>query len=141
MAVTSAGWLAQGLARVVPQPDPRFLGMALLAVAMAVAVACISSWYGNAAAALVLSFTVVRFLLGALHGLAGDQGFEAAAGVVGLVVTVLALYLALATELERLRTAPDLPMIRRGASWADRDEDFAGQLAEVELEPGVRRQL
>jgi succinate-acetate transporter protein len=141
MAVTSAGWLVQGLSKVVPDPDPHFAGVALLAVAATIAVACASSWFGNAAAALVLTFTVARFLLSALHGLTGGEGLEDAAGVVGLVVTVLALYLALATELGRLRTAPDLPLLRRGASWENRREGFAGQLAGIEHEPGVRRQL
>jgi succinate-acetate transporter protein len=104
-------------------------------------VACISSWFENAAAALVLTVTVVRFGLGALHALTGSAGLEDAAGVVGLLVAALAFYLALATELERLRTAPDLPMLRRGASWENREEGFAGQLAGIDQEPGVRRQL
>jgi succinate-acetate transporter protein len=113
MALAAAGWLAQGIARVVPNPDPHFLGIAMLAIAAAMTFVCLSSWFSNRAVSIVLTCTAIRFLLVALHSLTGSAGLEHAAGVVGLVVAAAAGYVAAATELEATGSGPRLPLLLR----------------------------
>jgi hypothetical protein len=71
----------------------------------------------------------------------GVGSWAPVAGVVGLVLGALALYAALAYELEDTRSQTVLPTWRRGEAL----QAFTGTLAEqttgVEHEAGVRRQL
>jgi succinate-acetate transporter protein len=141
MALAAAGWIAQGFARVVPAPDAHFLGIAMLAVAGAMIVPCSSSWFGNRAVSLVLAGTALRFLLVALHSLTGAAGLEDAAGIVGLVVAALALYVAVASEFEAISSGPRLPIPRRGPAWESVEGGLDRQLRGLRHEAGVRKQI
>jgi succinate-acetate transporter protein len=82
-----------------------------------------------------------RFLVGGLYELVGSTGLERAAGVLGLFITAIGAYGALALGLEDVRHATVLPVGRRGEAKVAFEGDLATQLEPLEHEAGVRRQL
>jgi succinate-acetate transporter protein len=68
-------------------------------------------------------------------------GWKTLAGLVGLVLGPLAVYVALAIEPDETRGEGLLPMGRRNHGAQATGGDLLDQLQEVEHAPGVRRQL
>ena len=92
-------------------------------------------------AAAVMGLAGVRFAVTGAYHLTGFPDWQRTAGWVGLVLAAVALYAALALELEGARGRTVLPLGRRGAAaTAVRGE---GPLAPADLArvPGVRPQL
>jgi succinate-acetate transporter protein len=77
--------------------------------------------------ALVLGTAGLRFLLTGIYQLSGDEAWEDAAGVVGLLLAALAIYAGWAAELEDVFERTVLPLGRRKTRPAG--------------EPGVRAEL
>ena len=75
-----------------------------------------------------MGLAAVRFLVTGGYHLTGSAGWKSAAGWVGLLLGLLALYAALALELEASHRRTVLPLGRRSP-------------AEPDGEPGVRPQL
>ena len=140
-ALTSGAWFAVGVDRLLPTPGGDALGIALIAFAAALAIPVAVSSMSNLAVCVVLTLTGARFLLSAIHEMSGGSEIESAAGVLGLVVSLLSLYTALALELEGLRRGPALPLLRRGSGWISLRGGFGEQVQGIEHEAGVRRQL
>lgn len=143
MGVLSGTWASIALIRWTGDPgtssDP--LGTLLLVAAVAMLVPAAAAATGKLVPALVLGTTAVRFALTGVSEITAGSLSEDLAGIVGLVLCVLAVYAALAMTLEDARRRTVLPLGRRG-SGADSlrrglDEQFAG----VEHEAGVREQL
>ena len=78
--------------------------------------------------AAVMGLAGVRFVVTGIYELQASPTWKSAAGWVGLALAVLALYAALALELEASHGRTILPLGRRGP-------------VDVAVEPGVRPQL
>jgi uncharacterized protein len=89
---------------------------------------------------LVITVGATRFVLTGLYELTASTGVEHAAAVVGFALAGVALYSALATEIEDVR-GTKLPIGRRGVAKAALEEPLESQLARIEHEAGVREQL
>jgi uncharacterized protein len=128
MGILCGTWLSIGLVTLTGEPgatsDALGLFLLLAAVAMLVPAAAAT---GKLVANAVLATTSLRFATNGLYQLltAGDA-WRAVAGVVGLILCVLAVYAALAMALEDALGRAVLPLGRRTA---------------IESEPGIRDQL
>lgn len=76
-----------------------------------------------------------------MHQLTSNDGWEDAAGIVGLFLFALALYAALAAELEDTQKRTILPLGRRGKGKVAVEGSLVDQVLHVESEPGVKQQL
>lgn len=70
-----------------------------------------------------------------------DHSWQTAAGVTGILLGMLALYAALAFELEDQRRRTVLPTLRKGGGLTAMRADLPAQVDEVANEAGVRKQL
>lgn len=116
------------------------LGALLLIAAVAVLVPGVAG-YSKLVAAAVMIGTAIRFGITGGYELASSGAWKAAAGWSGIALAALALYGALALELEGARRHTILPVGRSGlAREAARGEGVfdSGELAR---EPGVRPRL
>jgi succinate-acetate transporter protein len=143
MGLLSGVWLAVGLVTYTSPPGSTSDALGLFLVVAAVAI-----WIpaGNAALsklvpALVLGTAGLRFLVTGVYQLTGGHGWEEAAGVIGLALAVLAVYAALATELEDVLKRTVLPLGRRGKGAQALNGVLYDQVGQVQKEPGVRLQL
>lgn len=142
MGVLAGTWAAVGLVTVTAPPGSTSPALGVLLVtaacAMVVPTAAAST---KLVAALVMGLSAVRFLVTGVATTSGSVSWKEAAGVTGLVLAALALYAALAMELEDARHRTVLPTLRRGARadvMTGRAED---ELADLQHEAGVRKQL
>jgi succinate-acetate transporter protein len=139
----SGAWLASALTLMNSPPGQtdKAFGVFLLALAAAMFVIVAGASLGKAGAALVMIVGSARFGLTGLYELTGSTGLEHAAAIVGFVLAGIALYTALATEVEDVRGERKLPIGRKDAAASALDAPFADQLRMVENEAGVRQQL
>jgi hypothetical protein len=89
----------------------------------------------------VLGFASCRFALTGIVGLTHSAGLKTATGVVGCAVAAAALYAALALELEGSRDPSSLPTFRRTHSRSALVAPLDEQVAALEHEAGVRKNL
>jgi succinate-acetate transporter protein len=82
-----------------------------------------------------------RFLVSGLYELLDKTPLERASGVLGLVITGIGAYGALALGLEDVQHRTILPVGRRGEARLAFEGDLAAQMVPLEHEAGVRRQL
>lgn len=92
-------------------------------------------------AGVVMTTTAVHFVVLGVYELTGASTLGTAAGAIGLFLAAVALYGALAFELEDQRQRTILPVLRRDAAAAAMEPRLAPQLQGVENEAGVRQQL
>jgi len=92
-------------------------------------------------AALVNLMTALRFWVTAVYEWGAPHVWETAAGGVGIALGVLALYAALAFEVEDQRRATVLPTLRRSSGVVAMTGDLAAQVSKAHNEAGVRKQL
>jgi succinate-acetate transporter protein len=90
---------------------------------------------------LIFFTAALRFFLGGMHQLTGNEGWEDAAGVVGLVLCGLAIYGAFAAELEDAQGETVLPIGRRMKGRLALAGSLDEQMKQAPNEPGVRLQL
>jgi succinate-acetate transporter protein len=133
MGLLSGTWLATALVWLTSAPAERSGALGLLLVAacgllIAVAAAMATD---KLAIALVLAVEGARFALAGIYDLGASETWQDAAGVVGLLVVVLAGYSLLAAVLEDATRRTVLPLGRRHRAVT---ADPAG-------EPGVRGRL
>jgi uncharacterized protein len=129
MGVLTGTWAVVGLTTATSPPGAtsRGLGVLLVTAGLCMLVPAVSAG-SKLVPAAVMALAGVRFAVTGAHHLTGSPDWEAAAGWVGLVLAVLALYAALALELEGSHRRTILPLGRRGE-------------ASVSEDPGVRPQL
>lgn len=141
VGILATGWLAFGLIQIVAPPSHPTGGLGLLLLAVAGLLVCSSLAVGLAKPlpAAVFLLAAVRFVLAGIYHLNSNGSVQDAAGVVGLVVTGLAAYCALAFELEGQMRQPVLPTFRRGSGETAISGGLAEQVAEVANEAGVRQ--
>ena len=144
MGLLSGIWLATALVLLASEPGSTSdaLGLFLLLGGTAMLVPASAAAPLKLVPALVLGTAGVRFLVTGVYHLSGNDAWREAAGVLGLVLTPLAVYAAWAAALEDVHKRTILPLGRRGrarrAVERGLDEEVAPNLAR---EPGVRHQL
>jgi uncharacterized protein len=131
MGVLAGTWLSVGLITLTSPAGSTSdaLGLFLLVAAVAMLVPALASASGKLVATAVLSATALRFASTGMYELTASATWEDVAGVVGVLLCVVAVYAALAIALEEARRETVLPTGRRGTG------------ADVGHEPGVRPQL
>lgn len=142
VAVQGGTWALIGLTTLTAPPGSTSpgLGVVLLAAAVATLIPAVAG-QSKPVPAAVLAATAVRFAVTGVHELTASAGWQAAAGWTGLAVALLALYAALALELEGARRRTVLPLGRRGLARGSVAGEEALDTGELAREPGVRPRL
>lgn len=130
MGVLAGTWAVVGLATLTSPPGTASggLGVLLLCSAVSMSVPAAAAATSKAVPALVMGLAALRFAVTGAYELTGSGGWKGAAGLVGLVLAAVAVYAALAMELEGTTGRTVLPLGRRGS-------------LDVGEEPGVRPRL
>jgi uncharacterized protein len=136
MGLLSGTWAVVGLVTLtsVPGTVSPGLGVLLLAAGVGMLVPAAGAVSSKIAPALVMALAGCRFAVTGIYQLDGGATWKAAAGWTGLVLAVVALYTALALQLEAGGERTVLPVGRRGAGRLPEDPELL-------REPGVRAQL
>jgi len=115
MGVLAATWLALGAAMFtgVPGQLSPGLGLLLIGAAGGLLVPAAVGSLTKGVAATVMGLASLRFDLTGAYEIAGTEGWRLAAGVCGLVLFAVALYAALAFEVESSYGRTVLPTGRR----------------------------
>lgn len=117
------------------------LGMMLAAASAALLVPVAAELTSAVVPALVLFATATRFGIAAVWNLSGSTEWKHAAGYAGLVVGALALYGALALELESALGRDLLPVLPLGGGRVARHGPLEEQVRGIATSPGIRRKL
>ena len=142
MGLLSGAWLVTGLITFLGHGKAAGgLGLFLLGVATVLLVPATVGLANKPLASTVMVGAALRFYLTAGYELSAASEWKYAGAAEGLVLAALAVYAALAFELEdnRLRTA--LPTVRRGQARRALSGSMDDELARVYHEAGVRKQL
>ena len=96
---------------------------------------------GKIVPSLVLATAGLRFVLTGIYEISASETWKHLAGVVGLILTALAVYAAYAAEYEDVLKRSVLPLGRRGKGRQALEGTYADQVAALTHDPGVRQQL
>jgi succinate-acetate transporter protein len=142
----TAAWLAIALGLIEATPGSfspsRPVGLLMLAVGAALLVPALADLNGGSllpAAALALASA--RFLLTGITAFAASSGLREVTGALGLAVAAVALYAALALELEGATQEAVLPTFRRAQSAMALVAPLDEQAERLEHEAGIRKNL
>jgi succinate-acetate transporter protein len=113
----------------------------LFYLAGAVLVSAVLAASGKVLAAAVFTLAAARFAVTGGYEYVGGAELKHAAGRIGLALCVLALYAALAFEVEALRHATILPTLRHGPGKHVLTAKGLGPVGSAEREAGARQQL
>lgn len=143
MGLLAGSWAAVGVVLLLSHPGSRSAGLAwmLVLAGFTLAVPAAAALQTKLLAGAVNVMTAVRFWVTAVYEWGAPHGWETAAGVVGIALAVLAVYAALAFEVEDQRRQTVLPTFRRGAGSLAMTGDLADQVSRAHNEAGVRKQL
>jgi succinate-acetate transporter protein len=143
MSVLALSWLTIGLVTATSPPGGHSaaLGLLLLLTSVAIALTGVTAANTKVVMALVLWTASLRFLLTAVFHLTGGEGWKTASGLLGLGLTVLAVYAAWASELEDATGKSVLPTGRRGKGLIALHGSLYEQVQDVSAEAGVRARL
>ncbi|WP_274543371.1 GPR1/FUN34/YaaH family transporter [Streptomyces sp. DH-12] len=143
MGVLAGTWLAMGaiMASGPPGATSEAAGLLLLLAGLALLIPVTAGGADKLVASVVLVTSSLRFFLTGAYHLSGGTAWKEAAGITGLVLTAVALYAALAFEVEDVRHRAVLPTLRRGSGAGAFDGTSGHQFADVIKEAGVRREL
>lgn len=142
IGVLSFSWLTYGLLLLTSPPGSRsavaaiFLFTAGAALLPAVASAAVA----KLVPAAVLLVAAAKLVLTGVFEKVGGAGWEHAAGWEGVVLAAMALYGALASDLESEMSRTVLPVGRWGRGRRAVVQSVADQAATLQVEPGVRTQ-
>jgi len=143
MSVLALTWLVIGLVLLTSKPGSTSgaLGLFLLVSGAAMVLTSLTAALSKLVPAAVFGLAALRFFATAGYELSGRQAWEQAAGVLGLLLFVLALYAAWAAELEDALGRTVLPLGRRGRGKVAVHGSLLEQVKDVSTRPGVREQL
>lgn len=143
MGLLAGSWGTIGLTLLLSPPGARSSGLALVLVmgAAALLVPAVAASQAKVLAAVVIFGTATRFAVTAVYEFGAGSTWETVAGVVGVVLAAIALYAALAFEVEDQGRHTVLPVFRRGSGLEAMQGDLAAQVAHAANEAGVRKQL
>lgn len=117
------------------------LGMLLTVAGVALVVPAAAATESKVLAASVNLTTAVRWWTTAVYELGAPHVWKTVAGSVGLALAALAVYAALAFELEDQRRQTVLPVLRRGSGEQAITGDLYEQVGKASNEAGIRKQL
>ena len=142
MGILSGTWAAIALATLALPAGATSPGLGVVLIGSAAAMLVpATGGRTKAVAATVMALSAVRFAVTGIAQLNGDAGWLAAAGWIGLVLAIVALYAAFAFALEGTDKRTVLPLWRFGRSAAAVGGDLREQASGLAREPGVRTQL
>src|SRR5215216_353843 len=115
MGVLALTWLSVGLVFLTSAPGEKSdaLGLLLLLSGLAMLLTGVVASLSKLAVAAVFVTAALRFALSGLDQLTGNEFWENTAGIVGLALFAVAVYVALAAELEDAQGKTVLPLGRR----------------------------
>jgi succinate-acetate transporter protein len=114
LGLLAGTWATLGVSLLLSPPGTTNpgLGILLVAAAGALAVPATAALTSKVVATLVLVLAAVRFAITGGYELTGAQGWQYASGICGIVVAGLALYAALAAEVDSATRRNLLPLLR-----------------------------
>lgn len=142
VGVQAAAWFTLGLLLLTSAPGTRSdtVSIFLFAAAASLIPAAATTALGKIVPALVMVATSVRFVLTGLYERFGGAAWAHSAGWEGVALACLALYAALAIDVESARHRTVLPLGRRGSGKTALVPGPPRE-ATLETQPGVREQL
>lgn len=143
VGVLSVTWLALGLLLVTGRPGAlsATVSIFLFAAAAALVPSAVTASLHKAVPGLVMAAASLRFVLTGLYERFGGPAWEHAAGWEGVGLAGLALYAALAADIEGALHRSVLPLGRHGRGVEAMGQDLFEQVPDLEREPGVREQV
>jgi uncharacterized protein len=143
MGLLAGIWLTVGLVTrdAPPGATSKALGTFLVLAAVAMLVPAVGASTSKLVPCLVLLTTSLRFLVTGIYELGGGEHWKTTAGCVGIVLSVFAVYAALALEVADVTGREPLPVFRRGRGATASGGELADQFIDIEHEAGVRKQL
>jgi succinate-acetate transporter protein len=143
MSVLALTWLSTGLALLTGEPGTRSpaLGLLLLSSAVAVGLTGVTGTLSKVSTGVVLLTAAVRIGLTGAFQLSGRGWLEVTAGLLGVVLGLLAVAVAWASELEEADAPFSLPLGRRAKGLEAVHGSLSDQVRDVATEPGVRTRL
>ncbi|MHB2023807.1 MAG: acetate uptake transporter family protein [Mycobacteriales bacterium] len=142
MGVLAGSWAVIGALLLANPPGRRSaaLGTFLMLVTVAILLSALTAAHSKLLPAGVLALAGVRFAFTGTYQLSGIPWVRTGAGVVGCILALLAVYAAVALELEGQQHRSVLPTLRRHPQEA-LSASLAEQVRRVASEPGVRTGL
>ncbi|MGY1634402.1 hypothetical protein ACI784_22105 [Geodermatophilus sp. SYSU D01186] len=143
MGVLTGTWATVALTTLTLPPGATSggLGVLLLTAGIAMQVPAAAAAASKLVPAAVMCLAGVRFAVTGAYELTGSTAWRSAAGWVGLALGALAVYAALALELEGSERRTVLPLGRHGAGRAAVRGEGPLAPADLAAEAGVRPQL
>lgn len=143
IGIQGATWLTIGVLLLMSTPGTRSQTTAvfLFAAAAALIPSAISTLAGKLMPAVVMFGAAGRFALTGVYERLGGAGWSHVAGWEGLALGAVAVYVALASDLESTTYRSVLPLGRYGKGRAALGGDLREQSRDLHREPGIRRQL
>ena len=143
MGLLAGSWGTVGIVLLLSHPGSRSAGLAwmLVLAGFTLAVPAVAALQTKLLAGAVNMMTAVRFWVTAVYEWGAPHAWETAAGAVGIALAALAVYAALAFEVEDQRRETVLPTFRRGAGTLAMTGDLTDQVSRAHHEAGVRKQL
>jgi len=142
-ATLSGTWLATALVTLSGSPGSLSSGLGLLLIAAsgALLVPSIVASPTKPLIAVVLAVTAARFCVTGIYEFHAGPSWEAAAGILGIVITGLAWYAAAAFAIEAGQRHSVLPTLRRRGHASPAPESSGEPVGPVAHDAGVRSQL
>jgi len=142
MGVLAGTWASIGIVNLTSPAatTSEALGLLLLVAGAAMLVPAAAAAAGKLVPALVLATAGLRCAITGAYEIGSDP-LQDVAGVVGVVLAVLAFYAALAMTLEDVQRREVIPLLRRGVAREATHGDAAPQVERIHREAGVREQL
>lgn len=143
LGVLAGTWATLGVNLVTSPPNATSpgLGILLVAAAGALLVPMVAALASKIVAALVLALAALRFAVTGGYELSAAPAWQYAAGVCGVVVAGLALYAAMAAEIDSAIQRSLLPLLRPTLGRRAISGHLAEQLDTLGREAGIRQQL
>jgi succinate-acetate transporter protein len=142
-AILSGAWAVIGASMLMSAPGHRSpaMGLLLLFIGGALLVPVTASSFGKVGVAVTYFLALTRFVLTGVYEFHGGMAWKHASGWIGVAVCVVALYMALALEIEDIRHHTVLPVGRWGSGARAMGGNLLDEIEKVQREAGVREQL
>jgi succinate-acetate transporter protein len=143
MGILFGTWGLLAAVLILTPPGSRNPGLAwaLVLAGVALCVPAVAALQSKLLAGAVNLTTALRWWLTAAYEWGAPHDWKFAAGAVGVILGLLALYAALAFEMEDQARRTVLPTFRRSSGLQAMTGDLAAQVSHAHNEAGVRKQL
>jgi uncharacterized protein len=143
LGVLAGTWATVGMTLVSSPPSATSpgLGILLVVAAGALLVPTTAALTGKVLAGLVLGLAAAHFAISGGYQLTSAAVWQHASGLFGIALAGLALYAALATEIDSATRRNILPLLRTAYGQRAVSGQLAEQIETLPREAGVRQQL